>query len=201
MPYTTYGLLKAIRSHQIDSPDVAVSQATGRPNACNQCHLDRTLEWAGQKLAEWYGISPPEHSEDERKIAASVRWAISGDAGQRALMAWSMGWRDAHRAAGTDWMAPFLAQLLDDPYEAVRYIAGRSLRRLPGFADLQYDFLSSSQDRATVIRETYRLWQTHQSLAPGTRREVLVNESGNLDHDTFQRLLRARNDRIIELSE
>jgi hypothetical protein len=49
MPYTTYGLLKTIRSHQISSPSVAASLQTGRPNACNLCHLDRTLAWtAGQ---------------------------------------------------------------------------------------------------------------------------------------------------------
>ena len=41
MPHTTYGLLKAIRSHTIDSPNVAVDLETGRPNACNLCHLDK----------------------------------------------------------------------------------------------------------------------------------------------------------------
>src|SRR5262249_37039935 len=40
MPHTTYGLLKTIRSHQISSPSVQASLDTGRPNACNLCHLD-----------------------------------------------------------------------------------------------------------------------------------------------------------------
>src|SRR5437867_304716 len=43
MPHTTYGLLKSIRSHWIDSPSVQSSLKTGRPNACNLCHLDRSL--------------------------------------------------------------------------------------------------------------------------------------------------------------
>src|SRR5262249_9552034 len=41
MPYTTYGLLRALRSHQISSPTVQASVDTGRPNACNLCHLDK----------------------------------------------------------------------------------------------------------------------------------------------------------------
>ena len=45
MPHTTYGLLKTIRSHQISSPSVQASLATGRPNACNLCHLDKTHQW------------------------------------------------------------------------------------------------------------------------------------------------------------
>ena len=91
MPYTTFGLLKAIRSHAIVSPDVQSSLDTGRPNACNQCHLDRTLDWTADYLESWHGTSRPNLSDDERQIAASVLWALKGDAAQRALMAWSMG--------------------------------------------------------------------------------------------------------------
>ena len=82
MSYTTYGLLKAIRSHQIDIPSATVSQQTGRPNACNQCHLDQTLEWTSQYLSAWYGAAPAILSEDERAIAASILWLLRGDAGQ-----------------------------------------------------------------------------------------------------------------------
>ncbi|HKQ40089.1 MAG TPA: cytochrome c3 family protein, partial [Verrucomicrobiae bacterium] len=53
MPHTTYGLMKAIRSHQVDSPSVQATIATGRPNACNLCHLDKTLAWTAEKLTEW----------------------------------------------------------------------------------------------------------------------------------------------------
>src|SRR5262249_13931342 len=50
MPYTSYGLLRALRSHQISSPTVAVTVRSGRPNACNLCHLDKTLAWTAQYL-------------------------------------------------------------------------------------------------------------------------------------------------------
>ena len=102
MPYTTFGLLKAIRSHLIDSPDTAATVTTGRPNACNQCHLDRTLKWAGDHLHDWYGIERPELSEEQATIADTALMALRGDAGQRALAAWSMGWQPAIEASGRD---------------------------------------------------------------------------------------------------
>lgn len=131
MPYTTYGLLKAIRSHQVSSPTVQSTLETGRPNACNLCHLDKSLGWTSQQLKTWYGTSLPAMSDDERSIAASVLWMLSGDAQQRGLVAYGAGWNAAQRASGTAWMVPILTTLLDDPYEAVRFIAERSLRTLP----------------------------------------------------------------------
>src|SRR6185295_14905062 len=92
MPHTTYGLLKTIRSHQISSPSVQTTLATGRPNACNLCHLDKTLGWTAQYLDAWYGLTPPTLGDDELSVAASLVWLLEGDAGQRAMIAQSMGW-------------------------------------------------------------------------------------------------------------
>ena len=55
MPHTTYGLVKAIRSHEISSPNVRESVTARRPNACNLCHLDKTLEWTNSHMHDWYG--------------------------------------------------------------------------------------------------------------------------------------------------
>ena len=41
-------------------------------------------------------------------------------------MAWHLGWPEAQAISGKEWMAPQLAVLLEDPYDAVRYIANRS---------------------------------------------------------------------------
>ena len=84
-------LLKAVRSHTIETPSVATSVRTGRPNACNQCHLNKTLEWTAGHLNDWFGQARPRLDADQRTIAASVLWALKGDAAQRALMAWSFG--------------------------------------------------------------------------------------------------------------
>jgi len=150
MPYTSYGLLKAIRSHQVSSPSVAESLDVGRPNACNACHLDRPLGWTADWLDQWYGQTPPPFARTT--TPAVVEWAVAGDAAQRALAAWYLGWEAAKEAAGDDWQAPVLADLLDDPYAAVRFVAQRSLRGLPGFGDFAYDFVAPAADRAEARR-------------------------------------------------
>ena len=104
MPHTTYGLLKAIRSHQVSSPSVRETVEVGRPNACNQCHIDRTLSWTSNSLEDWYGISSPALSQDQQNYSATLHAALSGDAGQRVLAAWSLGWSAAHQASSTDWI-------------------------------------------------------------------------------------------------
>ena len=71
----------------------------------------------------------------EHEVAESVRLALSGDAGQRALTAWHLGWEPALKSSGSAWFPPILAVLLDDDYAAVRCIAGRSMERMaPGLA-------------------------------------------------------------------
>lgn len=200
--YTTYGLLKAIRSHQIESPDVAVALQTGRPNACNQCHLDQTLAWTADHLQRWYEISPPKLSDDDRQVAASVQWLLKGDAGQRALMAWSYGWSDAQQAAGTQWMAPYLGQLLEDPYDAVRYIAQRSLNRIPGFEEVEGGFLGNSAQQKESHASVLTIWS--QQTGPPQIKNVLrllIDSEGNIMTKRFDELLRQRDDREVRLLE
>ena len=199
MPYTTYGILKAIRSHQIDTPTVQASLQTGRPNACNQCHLDKTLDWAASHLEEWYDVPKPELSREERSVAASLLWLLRGDAGQRALMAWSLGWDSARQVSGSDWMPPFLGQLLEDPYDAVRFIAARSLRRSEAFADWSYEFFGPTEVRAAAHREVLERWQR---LPHGADRPaVLIDANGAVNRDLQERLLRQRDDRVVSLAE
>ena len=202
MPYTTYGLLRALRSHQISSPTVAASVETGRPNACNACHLDKTLAWTSEYLEQWFGTPKVELSEEERTVAASLLWLLRGDAGQRALAAWSMSWPPAQRVSGTAWMAVPLAMLLNDPYDAVRFIAGRSLRSVPGFEGFQYDFLAPAPDRLSATLKA--LDQSPGTLRSVDRRPdpaVLVGPTGAPDMDAIVRLGLERDDRPIVLRE
>ncbi len=106
MPHTTYGLLKAIRSHQVSSPSVASSVQTGRPNACNQCHLDKSLGWTQTHLSEWYATPKVELNDEQAKLSAMAVMLLRGDAGQRALTAWSMGWDEAQRGLRQEMASP-----------------------------------------------------------------------------------------------
>jgi predicted CXXCH cytochrome family protein len=202
MPYTTYGLLKTIRSHLIDSPTIAAELASGRPNACNLCHLDRSLEWTSALLADWYGQQEPGLSEEQRRIAAGLRWLLGGDAGQRAIAADAMGRADAQDASGRGWTAPHLAVLLDDSYAALRFIAARSLRTLGEPALAGYDSQDESDARRRVAAQVMFNGHWHDGLAsraPDAGR--LIGADGTLDSQRIDALIGARDNRPMDLRE
>ena len=206
MPYTAYGLLKATRSHQINNPTVQASLLTGRPNACNQCHLDKTLAWTAESLNRWYGTPVPEMGEDERTVAASVLWLLKGDAGQRALAAWTMGWKPAQEASGKHWQGWFLSQLLEDPYGAVRAVAHRSLRSLPGLGDFEYDYVGPPSEWRAARSRARSLWtRTVRDAGKTQRLEDLLDMPEPLSEQQrlllFHRLLKERDDRPVFLEE
>jgi predicted CXXCH cytochrome family protein len=202
MPHTTYGLLKAVRSHTISSPSVRETLDAGRPNACNLCHLDRTLSWTGGHLSEWYGQPAVAISGERDEIAAAPLGLLKGDAGLRALYAWHMGWPEARQASGEDWLAPLLAQTLTDPYDVVRYISGRSLRALPGFGAFSYDFVASPESRSRAAAEALRVWSEARGLGNGAGHpRILVGADGAFDIEAARRLVERRDDRPVLLAE
>jgi hypothetical protein len=201
MPHTTYGLFASMRSHRIDSPSVAVSVESGRPNACNLCHLDRTLEWTGSHLAAWYGQPEVPLDERRRSVAAGVLWAVEGDAVQRAVVAWHMGWEPAREASGRTWTGFYLALLLNDPYTAVRRIALRSIATLPGFGDFDFDF-AAPEAAPGKQREAVARWQ--RLVAGGPDRSgphLLLDARGEPDRAGLGRILADRDLRPIRISE
>lgn len=200
MPHTTYGLLKAIRSHEISSPSVGETVRVGRPNACNHCHIDRSLAWTARALADWYDMEAPNLTPNQRKYSATLLAAIAGDAGQRALAAWALGWQPAHAASRTDWIAPMLSQLLNDPYHAVRFLAHRSLKSLPGNRNVDLNLVGPQHERIETSRRVLQRWRTSR----GNRQHdasLLMTENGDWDFRAFERLLRKRNDRVVVLAE
>ena len=202
MPHTTFGLLQAIRSHQVSSPNVNESVAYGRPNACNLCHLDKTLAWTADKLRTWYNQTPPELSHDDQTIAASVQWIVKGDAGQRALLAWGMGWKPAQDISGREWLYPLVIYTMNDPYAAVRFGAWKSLQTLPGFEGHVFNYTAGDQERADRVVETYRKWSREVRKPEDIfKPETGLDQFGNLQPDLFQRLRSERDESPIVLAE
>jgi len=189
-----------MRSHQISSPSVATTLSTGRPNACNLCHLDKTLKWTSDYLAKWYGIEAPPLASDEQTVAASVLSVLRGDAAERAIVAQALGWAPAQQISGTTWMPFYLAQLLDDPYEAIRLVAFRSLRGLPGFTSVQYDFVAPSRQRVDAAMKTIDVWRRRWQPSASDA-ALLLNPDGTPKTDVVTRLLKARDHRRVLLRE
>jgi hypothetical protein len=202
MPHSSFGLLRAVRSHQVSSPTADESVRHGRPNACNLCHLDQPLAWTAEKLNAWYGQPVPALSSDDRAIAAGAKWLLQGDAGQRGLIAWSMGWTPAQQAAGRGWLAPYLAITLNDPYSAVRYAAWKSLRTLPGYEAFAFDYVASDDVTFDAANRAYQQFLARPPAAPPSfPPHILLEPSGQFQAAPYQRLLDARDNRRIYLVE
>jgi Tfp pilus assembly protein PilF len=62
----TYMVVDPRRDHSIRIPRPDLSDKLGTPNACNQCHTDKTIQWATRYLEEWYGeelLKSPHYGE------------------------------------------------------------------------------------------------------------------------------------------
>jgi len=200
MPHATYGVLRGIRSHQVSSPDVSSDLKAGRPNACSLCHLDQSLAWVDRRLGEWYQRKPGEIPAPQKDVSVVAWYALRGDAGQRALMAWHLGWAPAKETVGGTWLAAYLAQLLDDPYAAVRCVAGRSLAQVAGFSSFMYDFVMPP-DRRPPMRETvWRLWEQGPQR-PSESAALLLGENGRIAKELWETLLKQRDNRRVHLRE
>jgi hypothetical protein len=202
MPHTTYGVLKAIRSHQISSPRISDQLATGRPNACSLCHLDKSLASAAEQLHGWYAHAKPDLSREQHDVAESVRLALVGDAGQRALMAWHFAWAPALEVSQSAWVPPILGQLLDDPYAAVRCIAERSMKSFGVLLPQSYDFTVSPEERmpaGTIVLEN---WRKQPSSLQGDPVQTLANRNDpERMRQAFEQLIQQRNNSAVRLRE
>src|SRR5262249_7103556 len=140
-------------------------------------------------------------SAEDRTVSAAVRWLLKGDAAQRAMIAWSMGWAPAQKASGTDWLPPFLAVTLNDPYSAVRFIAAKSLRTLPGFEQFNFDYTASEDVTARAGNAAYdqflRQLRPEKTFSPS----VLLDRKGEFVPEIYNRLLSQRDNRPMYLVE
>jgi hypothetical protein len=141
---------------------------------------------------------------DLQENSAALLWLLRGDAAQRVIVSWNMGWAPAHEASGKEWIAPFLAETLDkDTYSAVRYVAHQSLRQLPGFENFEYDFVAPADDRSRARQRVHELWNSrdHGDIDVGSRARLLLHPSGGLQEDAVNEYLRQRDDRRIFIFE
>jgi hypothetical protein len=99
-------------------------------------------------------------------------------------------------------MLPHLAQLLDDPYDAVRFIAGRTLRTLPELGSFDYDFAGSPEHRRDAQRRVMSTFSRIRGRVPrpGDPR-LLLTADADVDVPRTLALLKQRNNRNMLLRE
>ncbi|MBX7079724.1 MAG: hypothetical protein K1X88_11090 [Nannocystaceae bacterium] len=172
MPRTSYGLLQGMISHRIGSPDPAAAVGLhDRPDACTQCHVDRSRSWAVASLpALGLPAHAPARAEDPRE-----RWGSrilldlhGGDPIQRALAVDALARPDApvDPRVRLSWL---LDALVDD-YAAVRFMAwvgARALAAESGLDAAVTDALAGFDPEAAVQTRLATWQQLRRALGPG----------------------------------
>ena len=152
MPSIVYGVMSAHRTHDITNPRPDETVRFNKPNACNQCHLDWSVNRAiaeSQRL--WPSAFAGSKTGDQRfDEPEGKRALLAGDAVMRALTAAAM-------APATDANAPLLLEAMQDRYPIVRYFAANALAA--GYPALpKPDYLASAQTRDAALESWYSHW-------------------------------------------
>jgi predicted CXXCH cytochrome family protein len=201
MPHHVYSLLDTHRSHRITIPRVRDSLGTGKPHACNLCHLDKSLGWTSDNLHKWYGTKPEQLSEEDRTFASSLLHLTKGDARSRAIVAGAFNSPAAQKASGRDWPGLLLTRVLQqERYEANRYLLHRSLRTLYGPSVNNYNYQGSPAERAAQLSVLERFLE--QGPRPDRQRHpaLPLTEQGRFA-DVVNRWLQTRSDPDVYVNE
>lgn len=133
MPRAVYGVMTFHPTHDISVPQPQLTAAQGVPNACNLCHLDKSVNWAireSQRLwPDRYGATQPS-GDAQFEMAEGPRMLFAGDALTRALAAEALG-GDGMMKPEPQWAAPYLVEAFADNYPIVRYFAANGLAAGP----------------------------------------------------------------------
>ena len=82
MPARTYMIVDLRRDHSIRIPRPDLSVKLGTPNACNNCHADKSAQWASDSVNKWYGHAPKGFQQFADTLDAGAEGAPGA---QRAL--------------------------------------------------------------------------------------------------------------------
>ncbi len=203
MPHQVYSLMATHRSHRIQVPDLEGSVGTGKPHACNLCHLDKSLGWTRAELAKWPNgqkNTAVKLSPDEEKLSSALLTLAQGDARSRVIVAGAFATPAARQASGTDWYGPFLTRLLEhERYPMVRYFADRGMRAAHGSDLAPFDYLAKPADRLTQLQAL----RAHFDASPLRRPlpHLPLTAAGLPDDTVLDRLRATRRDPDLTINE
>jgi predicted CXXCH cytochrome family protein len=170
MPREIYGIMTFHPTHDITVPEPQLTADLGVPNACNQCHLDRSVNWSVNEAKRIW----PQHfalahlSADEQfNLPEGPRALFAGDALTRALAADLMSGNGPTRP-DPRWASPFLVEAFADKYPIVRFFAANGLMQTgtPWKAD-KPDYLAAPDAREIMLRR----WREITAVCPAEARQ------------------------------
>lgn len=164
MPGKNYMINDFRRDHSFRVPRPDVSAQTGSPNACNQCHQDKTVGWAQEAFVEWYGEPDPHFGTVFHRLQGGDQSALS----EVATIALDKSYPDMVRAGALS-LAPvpeLLTEALKDESYLVRREAVRALADAPLEVRIQMLPPLASDPVADVRMEVGRLLADYSSPSP-----------------------------------
>lgn len=218
MPYATYGVMTTHRTHQIQRPDPVQSAEAGKPNACTNCHQDRSLQWVAEQLRQgwgWQGEVVERYDGADPGLADGYAQMLAGDVMHRAIAAVEAGKDQGLPALQRAQMIPALLALLSDRYPASRRFSRLSLiaiaeaLRDEGMengldAALQgYDWQAEASARLTHLAAVRDAWETIRPRLQQHAGELPLDQDFHPLVDQWRVLLElgARQDRQISIGE
>jgi hypothetical protein len=153
MPEIVYGIMTFHPTHEISVPRPETTAQNQTPNACNQCHADKSVNWAiaatKNLWAEAYKDAAISKNAqfDQPEV---VRMLFAGDALQRSLAAFTLS-----KNADADFAAPLLIEAFaTDNYPIVRFFAAEGLQAAYRNAP-KPDYLADAPTRAAQINSFF----------------------------------------------
>ncbi len=141
MPERAYMRIDLRRDHYFRMPDPGGSAAVGSPDACTQCHADKSQSWAADRVAAWFPDGRHTGGRATAKLFADLARAPGDAASLDAALALAadMAQPAIRRASALDALGDVIAPertaavvaLLADRSAPVRAAATRLLRGLP----------------------------------------------------------------------
>jgi predicted CXXCH cytochrome family protein len=83
MPENTYMVVDRRHDHSFRVPRPDLSVKLGTPNACNDCHADKSAQWAASAIEAWHGVN----RKGFQKYAEAFHSAWNDQADAAALLA------------------------------------------------------------------------------------------------------------------
>jgi predicted CXXCH cytochrome family protein len=170
MPRIVQGLDSAVLTHTISSPSDPDMLAAAAPNACNVCHLDKSIRWTLRHLKDSWGTSEPTTPDWKENYGRTLGWPMgriwlrSKDQVTRLITV------DAYsRSPLGKRELPRLLESLSSEYAVNRLFGVLSIRRLLGrnLTDDEYDLLAPPASRKGQIERLKASWSAGQEPAQG----------------------------------
>ena len=157
MPRINEGLQDMVRTHMILNPTNADMIESNQPNACNMCHVDKSIDWTVEYLHQWYGRTYSEqrmaenYDQQQRSGPATIGWLSSWHPSTQMVAANVLTKHNAR------WALPQLLPVLDSPYMLNRQFAAKDLEKMSGIrlADFGYRFTMFADERRQPLA---KLW-------------------------------------------